>query len=319
MAKQGEGHEIILACRTLSKATDAAARIQEELQADGYTLKGNLIPKECDLADLDSVKAFAQDLKDGSCAKEGIDALCLNAGLARNTAATDVLRTKQGFELTIGTNHLGHFLLANLLIPLLEKKNQSRIVVTASGVHDPDGPGGAQGSTATLGDLSGLEKAATDGSGLFDMIDGGAYDPDKAYKDSKLCNIFFTRELGRRLAGAGKNIKVNCFNPGLIVSTGFFRDQNPIFTKVFDFAVSNIFKVGETPHWGGGALEYMTLSSVVGSKSGLYYNSPPGSVKYGDDAYGNQFAVNEVSKEARDDAKAQKLWDLSEKLVGIAV
>jgi len=312
-----KGHTIIMACRTLEKATDAATRIKDELQQQTI----NLIPKECDLADLKSIQSFAKDLNDNTTIGS-IDTLCLNAGLSRNTSAKDVLRTKQGFELTIGTNHLGHFYLTQLLLPLLEKKDEggntsSRIVVTASGVHDPDSPGGAQGSKATLGTLSGLEKAVRDGI-PFDMIDGEEFDADKAYKDSKLCNVLFTRELKRRLMKGNKDIDVNCFNPGLIVSTGLFRDQNPLFTKVFDFAATDLFKVGETVHWGGGALEYMTLDKTVNSKSGLYYTSPPGSSKYGDSAFGTDFIQTEVSIEARDDVKAQRLWELSEKLVGIS-
>ena len=70
----------------------------------------------------------------------------------------DVLRTKDGFELTVGTNHLGHFYLTNLLLKENKIDNAGRIVVTASGVHDPDSPGGAQGSLATLGNLGGLEQ-----------------------------------------------------------------------------------------------------------------------------------------------------------------
>ena len=62
----------------------------------------------------------------------------------------------------------------------------------------------------------------------------------------------------------------------------------------------------------------MTLDSSVGAKGGLYYTSPPGSSKYGDDAFGNQFSLSDVSKEAKDDQKAKRLWELSEKLVGTA-
>ncbi len=177
---------------------------------------------------------------------------------------------------------------------------------------------GAQGEKATLGDLSGLEKAVTNNSKQFDMVDGRSFNADKAYKDSKLCNVLFTRELQRRLNESGSSsIHVNAFNPGLIVGTGLFRDQNQVFTKLFDVAATNVLKVGETTHWGGGALEYMTLSEKVGEKGGLYYTSPPGSSKFGDAAFGREFAVSEVSKEARDDGKAKRLWELSEKLVGI--
>ena len=105
----------------------------------------------------------------------------------------------------------------------------------------------------------------------------------------------------------------NCFNPGLIVGTGLFRDQNPVFTKLFDFAATDLIKVGESPSFGGGCLAYMTTVDTKGS----YYTSPPGSVKFGDSAYGNQFTVETVSKEAQDDAKARRFWELSARELGI--
>ena len=76
---------------------------------------------------------------------------------------------------------MGHFYLNHLLLPKVNHDN-GRIVVTASSVHDPESPGGKQGKTATLGDLSGLERDGKD----FEMVDGGSYDGDKAYKDSKV-------------------------------------------------------------------------------------------------------------------------------------
>jgi protochlorophyllide reductase len=132
----------------------------------------------------------------------------------------------------------------------------------------------------------------------------------------QLCNVFFTRELQKRLSSSSstKGITANCFNPGLIVSTGLFRDQNKVFTKVFDFAATDLLKVGETPEWGGEALAYMT---TVDTK-GLYYSSAPGSSKYGAAAFGNQFHPSEVSKEAQDDAKGKRLWELTEKILGIS-
>ena len=304
------GHKIILACRTAAKANDAVDRILAD--SGSKVDDSDLIPLECDLASLRSIDAFAKNVK-AALGDGGIDSLCLNAGLARNTAATDVLRTEEGFEVTVGTNHFGHFHLNSLLLPKV--KRNGRIIVTASGVHDPDSPGGAQGEKATLGALVGLERDGV----RFEMVDGEPFNPDKAYKDSKLCNVLFTRELQRRLDASGTGITASCFNPGLIVSTGLFRDQNPAFTKVFDFAATSLLKVGETPHWGGGSLEYMALDKDVASKGGgLFYSSPPGSSKYGDDAFGNQFTVTEVSKEARDDAKAAKLWKLTEKLIADA-
>lgn len=314
------GHEVTLACRTLEKAKGAVEKIKNNVANDAddafYAIELiksiKLVPMECDLADLASVGAFAKQL-DGK-----FDAVCYNAGLARNTEAKDVARTKQGFELTVGTNHLGHFYLNRLLMPHIAESG--RIVVTASSVHDPDSAGGAQGVPATLGQLEGLERAVSSGTGQFDMVNGGSFNADKAYKDSKLCNILFTRELQRRLDASGSNIKVNSFTPGLIVSTGLFRDQNQLFTKVFDVAATNLLKVGESISYGGGCLEYVALSEKVGEKGGLYYYSPPGSSKYGEEAYGKQFTLGEVSNEARasDAGLAKRFWELSDKLVGAA-
>jgi protochlorophyllide reductase len=339
--------------RTLDKAIAAVDKIKSNIannakdavDANSLLKSLKLIPMECNLADLSSIDAFVNNLttittnnnnkniNNNKNNNHAFDAVCYNAGIARNIDAKDVARTKDGFELTVGTNHLGHFYLNHLLLKanLIHNNNESRgagggggrIVVTSSSVHVPESPGGAQGATATLGDLQGLEYAVSNGSRIFDMVDGGPFNADKAYKDSKLCNVLFVRELQRRLDrnNPDNNIKVNCFTPGLIVGTGLFRDQNQVFTKVFDIAATNVLKVGETTHYGGGALEYMTLSKKVGEKSGeLYFFSPPGSSKYGDDAFGKQFDVSKVSKEAQEsdsNGKAKRLWELSEQLVGI--
>ena len=173
------GHEVILACRTLEKAKGAAEKIKDSLASDADdAVSANelikslrLVPMQCDLADLSSVGAFVNRL-DGK-----FDAVCYNAGLARNTEAKDVARTRQGFELTVGTNHLGHFYLNKLLVPRVAEGG--RIVVTASSVHDPDSAGGAQGVPATLGQLEGFERAVSSGTGQFDMVDGGEFNADK--------------------------------------------------------------------------------------------------------------------------------------------
>lgn len=156
-----------------------------------------------------------------------------------------VLLTLQKFLMT-RINHLGHFLLNDLLLPKISR-NGGRIVVSASSVHDPESPGGKVGQLATLGNLEGFER---DGK-MFEMVDGAPYNGDKAYKDSKLCNVLFTRELQRRLSkdDATKGIIANSFSPGLITSTGFFRYQNPVFSKVFGVIATNIIGVAETPEW----------------------------------------------------------------------
>jgi CheY-like chemotaxis protein len=105
--QRGGGHTIVLACRTLSKAQDAVQRIQDGMKS---SLSSTLIPAVCDLADLSSIQTFAQTTLPAALLQQQqrrnngdnpqIDVLCLNAGVARNTAATDCARTKDGFELT---------------------------------------------------------------------------------------------------------------------------------------------------------------------------------------------------------------------------
>ena len=183
-----KGHTLVLPCRTLDKSVQTI----EKLQAQGIS-SGTLIPAECNLASLASIKAFAKELQSFLPAgAANVDTVCLNAGVARNTAAKDVARTVDGMELTVGTNHFGHFYLNHLLLPMV-KPSGGRIVVTASAVHDPDSPGGAQGEKATLGNLEGLVRDGIN----FEMVDGNEFNADKAYKDSKVsagheCEISFT-------------------------------------------------------------------------------------------------------------------------------
>ena len=199
-----QGHTIYHACRT------------EEGAQEAVKAAGGGVPMVCDLSDLSSVRAFAEALSE---AAPDLDVLCLNSGVSPSRKAASAQRTRDGFEATIGINHIGHFCLANLLQPLLAKRS-GRLVVTASGVHDPESPGGlVQGDPATgatLGDLSGL--GAQPGAGGASMVDGATvFNGAKAYHDSKLCNVLFSREAHRRW---GDSISVRSFNPGLITDTG---------------------------------------------------------------------------------------------------
>jgi short chain dehydrogenase len=107
LATQGGGHTIVLACRNMEKARGAVDRIMGASTSSTSddstsTVSGKLIPAACDLCDLASVQRFAKQLPSllGGSSNAKIDALCLNAGLARNAAAEEIVRTKDGFELT---------------------------------------------------------------------------------------------------------------------------------------------------------------------------------------------------------------------------
>lgn len=304
------GHKVTLACRTQAKA-DAAAKACNEFAAstssDGPTgLKnfyaqrragGEAVGMECDLSSLASVRAFAKAVE-----SKPLDTLVLNAGLSLNVGDKEERRTKEGFELTVGTNHLGHFALATALLPTLQKGSKPRLVVTGSGVHDPASEGGKQGGPdkwASLGDMAGLANGP-----MFTMADGGVYDPDKAYKDSKLCNLMFTAEAARRYEG---RVSVNAFSPGLIADPkGFFRNQSPLFAAAFN-GITQKLGVGETNDFAGSALGFLAVDPAMEGRTGGWYDALP--------LGKHSLAKHSPSVEARDTAKQTRLWALSEKLV----
>jgi protochlorophyllide reductase len=286
------GHDVYVACRTLSKAKEAA-RVSNAAGAF-----------ECDLSSLSSVKRLVEEW-----GNRPIDALCLNAGVAMSTSETMPHFTAEGFEETIGVNHFGHFLLAQKLLPNLEKSSLAhpRLVVTASSVHDPSTPGGNVGPGATLGNLKGFTDFLEKGK-RFEMVDGGSYSGDKAYKDSKLLNVLFTQEMSRRLLDRKSKVRCDCFSPGLIPSTGLFRSQNQLFVGLFNFFAVNVLGVGTTISEGGDCLVYMVEAPELEDTSAVFLATPPGKPK-------DVFSSQTISKEAQDTAKAQRVWDLSEKLV----
>lgn len=292
------GWRVTLACRTKAKAEAAATELAELAQRlDAPLATDALQPAECDVASLASIRDFA------AAQPGGVDRLLLNAGVQFSGEAEPRF-TSDGFELSLGTNHLGHHLLASLLLPKLTA--DGRIVFTASEVHDPQSAGGSVGSGASLGDLSGLRSGGGRG-----MVNGGAFDSDKAYKDSKLCNMLCMRELARRLRVQGSAVSATAFGPGLITRTGFFRSQNPLFVALFDVATNDIFRVAESVGGGGDCLAFMATSAAP--HSGDYYNNGVGP------GYGQHtFALCDPSAEAQNDAKAAELWALSDRLVGIS-
>jgi len=139
-----------------------------------------------DLSDLNSIDSLCSDLKIKGV---NIDVLILNAGLQYTGSKTPRM-SAQGIELTFAVNHLSHFYLTQKILSLINKKNDPKIIITSSEVHNPNSGGGKVGAKASLGNLKGLESGAG-----FEMIDGNEFNADKAYKDSKLCNILFAKKL----------------------------------------------------------------------------------------------------------------------------
>jgi len=291
-------YKVIMACRDIKKAEKAASGV-----VDG---KDNIEIMKLDLADLDSVRDFAKAIKK---TKRTIDVLALNAGIQESESALPgkkgelvAARSKQDYEITIGTNHIAHFALVNLLLSNINSKS-GRIVFVGSGVHNPDEPGGNVGSKAGLGDMIGLQEGF---KSPISMIDGSPYDPDKAYKDSKLCNVMTALELAKRLKDKKSKITCNVMNPGLIPTTGLFRKLNPIFTVIFTFLTRYVFKVATSEEEGGRRLTFMIDDGSLNSRSGVYYSGKPG----------KEFEEITPSTEARDEKKRKLFWNLSATLLG---
>ena len=304
-----DGHTVYHANRNSARSAEAAQQA------------GGGVPMVCDLASLDSVRAFADELS-----TKPLDVLCLNAGIAPSTKAEAPETTADGFESCIGTNHLGHFLLANLLAPQVK-----RMVVTASSVHDPEQPGGAVGGKggATLGDLSGLGPLVAGGP---TMVDGAIeYDGSKVYKDSKLCNVLFCREAKKRFP----EIDVRSLNPGFIPTSGLFRAPREdnffgatafaFFAGLAGFAVRNRrpsrrrrgggvdrFATQVPIDVGGERLAYVATSEDV--PRGAYLSAETGSKAA---TYAEGFDDGLISPEGQNDELAARLWDRSRELVNI--
>lgn len=170
------GAKVIMACRNLAKAETAAAAIH----AVAPNAKLEILP--LDLASLDSVRAFAKTIVDRS---GRIDFLINNAGVM----AVPLARTKDGFEMQIGSNHLGHFALTGLLIDAIAPTG--RIVNVSSIVHKMS---------------KGVDFADSNWKAR-------AYKTWSAYADSKLANLLFTFELARRAKSAGRTFTVAAAHP----------------------------------------------------------------------------------------------------------
>lgn len=282
-----DGHVVYHACRSLERAKQAVQ------------LAGGGIPIECDLANLDSVVECANKLQE----MERLDVLCLNAGVALSASVPRL--TRQGFEETIGVNHIGHFVLANLMYKKLKANGGGRLVVTASSVHDPETPGGkSSGKTATLGDLSGLGvnlKITPTGAAMIDGV--VQFDGPKAYKDSKLCNILFSRQAVKAFPG----LSVRVVNPGFVPTTGLFdsmRQESYWRAQALTlFAYLSGFSM--PVEVGGDRLVYVATTQDW-PKNGAYFSAEP---KVTGTTPESGFVETQVSKEASRDDLAEKLWE----------
>jgi len=251
------GARVVLAVRSLELGRAAAAG-----------MAGDVAVRRLDLADLSSVRTFAQDFT------EPIDLLINNAGVS----LPPLTRTADGFELQLGTNHLGHFALTNLLLPQIRQ----RVVTVASLAH-------LVGSI-DFADLNWNQKP---------------YRANPAYAQSKLANLLFTAELQRRLTTVGSPVTAMAAHPG-ISATNLMRTEG----RNLGFRLAKALIGALTQSEEDGALP--TLYAATADLPGNSYAGPDGFLGL----RGAPKLVGRAAK-ARDTSTARRLWEISETLTGV--
>ena len=251
------GARVVLAVRDLAKGATAAESISGDCEV-----------RQLDLADLASVRAFAESWQGE------LSVLINNAGVMR----TPERRTADGFELQIGTNHLGHFALTNLLLPQVT----GRVVTVASGAH--------RGGSISLDDLNWERRK---------------YRPWSAYQQSKLANLLFTLELQRRLTAAGSAVRAVAVHPGYVATNLQFRSESRFadrMMKISNRLFAQTDEAGARP----------TLFAATQDLPGASYVGPDGLSPW---ARGYPALVGRTAA-ASDVEMAKRLWMVSEDLTG---
>lgn len=270
------GWHVVLAVRDAARGADAAARL-------GHP--GRATVSELDLASLRSVRDFAG--RSPRLDVPPVAALVCNAGLQMVAGSQT---TADGYEMTFGVNHLGHFALLQHLLEHLD--TPARIVVVSSGTHDPEKFTGMPAPRYTSAD------------DLLSPPPGGLTGEEgrRRYTTSKLCNLLFSYELDRRLGHGARGITVNAFDPGLMPGSGLARDYSGVQRmawRLFMPALRILPNVNSTRR-SGTNLAALVADPNLDGVTGAYFE---GSRRI------------RSSRDSYDAAKAADLWQVSERLV----
>ncbi|AFZ00300.1 protochlorophyllide reductase [Calothrix sp. PCC 6303] len=293
------GWHVIMACRDIPKTQNAANSLG--MSPNNYTII------HLDLASLASVRQFVQDFRNTG---KPLDALVCNAAVYL-PLLKEPAYSPDGYEISVATNHLGHFLLCNLMLEDLQKSGakEPRLIILGTVTANPKELGGKIPIPAPpdLGELKGFEAGF---KAPISMIDGKKFKSGKAYKDSKLCNVLTMRELHRRYHQS-TGITFSSLYPGCVATTALFRNHFPLFQKIFPLFQKNITGGYVSEELAGDRVGDVVAQPEY-NQSGMYWS-------WGNrQKEGRKSFVQEVSNEASDDNKAKKLWELSAKLVGLA-
>ncbi|MFN1834960.1 SDR family oxidoreductase [Balneola sp. MJW-20] len=253
-----EGAFIVMVCRNEDKASAARTQIANETGNQGIDIV------LCDFSVQSEIRKAAQEILDKY---DQIDVLINNHGFI----ASERQESVDGYEMTFAVNHLGYVLFTDLLMDAIKKSGSARIINVSSEAHR---------------------------RGTFDPDDiqlKEGFSPMKAYSNSKLFNIMFTKELAKHLTDTA--ITANCLHPG-VVATNFAQSGN-FLTKTF-FTLGKLFM--KSPKEGAETSIYLATSPEVEGVNGAYFKDKKAATP---------------SSEARDENAAAKLWDLSRDMCGL--
>ncbi|MDH4168800.1 MAG: SDR family oxidoreductase [Acidimicrobiia bacterium] len=251
------GYRVIITARSQAKAEAALAEITAASGSDDVEFR------LLDLASLDSVRALVAQLHDDL---DGLDVLIDNAGIVQRTRT----ETADGFESTFGVNHLGHFVLTNGLVDLLEAAAPSRIVVLSSGAHE----------------------FAKGGLDFEDLQAERSFSSMRVYGRSKLANLLFTRELAKRLDGTG--VTVNAVHPGA-VRTRLGRDGDG--GRLGNLAMALLGPFFRSADKGARTSVYVATDPSLADVSGAYFanekTKEPAATALDDEAAARLWTISE--------------------------
>jgi len=271
----------------------------KEFFSESHLKKYLRIISDIDFANLENICNLEKFLVNESIR---FDIFILNAGL-QYTGALYPKVSKQGIELTFAVNHLAHFYITNLLNSIIKDSSESRIIITSSDVHNPKSSGGNIGKKAGLNNLNNFKEEI--------MGNFKNFNADKSYKNSKLCNILFARELRNRLIIKKRKISVITWAPGLVFpdkGLGFFRHSSK-FNKsgylLFSTIASKLLGISESVQDAGILLYKIAMDKNYNNVDYLHLSNQLISFRK------HELSVADVSEEASDPDLATKLWRFS--------
>ena len=259
-----KGANVIMACRNLEKALDSKNKILKDFP------EVNIKLYQLDLADLDNIKNFANKFINEN---DRLDVLINNAGVM----IPPYSKTKNNFELQFGTNHLGHFALTGLLLPLLEKNGKGRVVTVSSIAHNP--------GVIDFNDLNSERKR---------------YSKWSSYSQSKISNLCFAIELDRRLRDNNFSTISLASHPGY---SNTELQRYSILWRILNVFFAISAKKGSEA----------TLFAATNSKASEYiYWGPTGIIEMR-----GPIGKAKINKKAQDKGIAKRLWNVSEEMTGV--